>query len=700
MAGPQPTSLARRFALAAAGLAAAALLLISLASWWLINSEHVEAVEQLAATERQFRAEAVGSDLAALATRMSEMADSTILATGLVDSAGRETYLAPFLAGIRQINGLPVQVLFTDFEGQEIASNGAANFSDEQLRWLRGGLAAGRAAAAVFGSADTSELVALAPMRYARTSSPEGALFYKVSLGDLRLGEAMALEWGALDAGSANAEAAKVPVPAVFEPLGFRVRGGGGGASTAFGDVVPQYLSILLIAVVLFGTVVLVGAKLAKVMTRDLERLQVFSSRFVGSGLSGERAPVGGSHEVASLARSINTMLDRLNEQHATLSREREKLAGLTDALRAADRRKDDFLAMLAHELRNPLAPITAGAELLKLVPDPDPRVLRTSEIIARQARHMTEILDDLLDVSRVTRGLITLDRTTLDFADVVRMAVEQVRPLVERHRHALSVDVAAGPLTVSGDRARLIQMLSNLLTNAAKYTPDGGRIALTVQSSEHSVCVVVQDNGAGIAPELMPEIFDLFSQGSRTVDRTQGGLGLGLALAKHLVSLHGGTLHAASDGVGRGAAFTVCLPRQDAEAAEGAADEAATVATTQRRLALMLVDDNVDAAHSMAALLELDGHEVHIAHDGPSALAQIDGVPIDAFLLDIGLPGMDGFELARQLRTQPQTRHALLIAITGYGQATDRVKSAIAGFDHHLVKPVDSAALRAALNR
>jgi signal transduction histidine kinase len=258
------------------------------------------------------------------------------------------------------------------------------------------------------------ELVALAPMRYARTPSPEGALFYKVSLGDLRLGESMALEWGEPGAPSADgAGAATVPVPPVFEPLRLRLRGQQ-QAVDVFTDMVPQYLSILLIAAVLFGTVVLVGAKLAKVMTFDLERLQRFSGRFEGSGLSGERAPVVGSDEVASLAGSINTMLDRLSDQHATLSREREKLTRLTDALRAADRRKDDFLAMLAHELRNPLAPITAGAELLRLVPDPDPRVLRTSGIIARQARHMTEILDDLLDVSRVTRGLITLDLAAL----------------------------------------------------------------------------------------------------------------------------------------------------------------------------------------------------------------------------------------------------------------------------------------------
>ena len=696
----RPTSLAQRFALAAAGLAAAALLLITLASWGLVSREHDQAVRQLAATERQFRAETVGSNLNALASRMSEMAESTILATGLVDSAGRETYLTPFLNGIRQINGVPVQVLFTDFEGVEIASNGVAQFSDAELKWLRVELAKGRPAAAVFASGDQAAdaLVALAPMRYARTPSPEGALFYKVALADLRLGGPMALEWGGPAIDSANdPDAARVPVPPVFEPLQFRVRGGH-DVSATFAGLAPGYLSIALIAAVLFGTVVLVGAKLARLMTRDLEQLRVFANRFIGSGVEGERAPVGGSLEVSSLARSINTMLDRLGEQHTTLSAEREKLTGLTDALRVADRRKDDFLAMLAHELRNPLAPITTGAELLKRVPGSDPLLRRTAAVIERQARHMTEILDDLLDVSRVTRGLITLELAPLQLTDVVRMAVEQVRPLVEQHRHTLRVDVPPGVLQVRGDRARLIQVLSNLLTNAAKYTPPGGQITLRVQPDAEWIRIVVQDNGAGIAVELMPEIFDLFSQGLRTVDRAQGGLGLGLALVKHLVGLHGGTIDAASDGVGCGATFTVCLPRDEHPGATQPAEAAASQPPAQRVLRLMLVDDNVDAVQSMAALLEIEGHEVQVAHDGSTALAQLGSAPIDAFLLDIGLPGMDGFELARQLRQRPQSRSAMLIAITGYGQTADRARSESAGFDQHLVKPVDWAALRTAL--
>ncbi|MBA2724124.1 MAG: response regulator [Methylibium sp.] len=695
----RPTSLAQRFALAAAGLAAAALLLITLASWRLISSEHDEAVRQLAATERQYRAEAVGDDLNALASRMTEMAESTILATGLVDSAGRETYLAPFLNGIRQISGVPVQVLFTDFEGQEIASNGVAQFAEAELQWLRVELAEGRAGATVFKSAqDAGTLVALAPMHYARTTSPEGALFYKVSLADLRLGDAMTLEWGPRAADAIDdAGAATVPVPPVFEPLHFRVRGGH-DASATLAELAPGYLRIALIASILFGTVVLVGAKLARLMTRDLEQLRVFANRFVGSGLGGERAPVGGSLEVSSLAHSINTMLDRLGEQHTTLSAEREKLTGLTDALRLADRRKDDFLAMLAHELRNPLAPITTGAELLKRVPGSDPRLLRTTAIIERQARHMREILDDLLDVSRVTRGLVTLELAPLQLADVVRMAVEQVRPLVEQHGHTLQVDVPPGVLQVRGDRARLIQVLSNLLTNAAKYTPEGGQITLLVQPDAEVARIVVQDNGAGIAAELMPEIFDLFSQGSRTVERAQGGLGLGLALVKHLVGLHGGTIDAASDGAGCGATFTVCLPRDEQPGAAQPAEAVAAQPPAQRRLRLMLVDDNVDAVQSMAALLEIEGHEVQVAHDGSTALAQLGNAPIDAFLLDIGLPGMDGFELARQLRERPQSRSALLIAVTGYGQAADKARSVSAGFDQHLVKPVDLAVLRTAL--
>ena len=692
-----PGSLARRFALAAAALVAVSLLLVSLASWWLINQQHDRALQELADKETQFHAATVGSNLRALAARMTEVAGSTILATGLVDSAGRETYLVPYLAGLRQINGLPVQVVFTDFEGKEIASNGAADFSADQMLWLRNELPKGRAASAIFREGKQFALVALEPMTYARTRSPEGALLYKLSLSDIEVGDAMRLEWTAADAPTAASVgyAAKIATPPVFDGLQFRVRGPPPASSAML--IAPQYTAIFLIALLLFTAVVLIGLRLANVLTRDLRRLEAFASRFISSELSSERAPEAGSAEVASLAASINEMLDRLHAQHAALLREREKLSDLADALKAADRRKDEFLAMLAHELRNPLAPISTGAELLKITSQPDTSVMRTSDIIARQARHMTKIVDDLLDVSRVTRGLVSLDRSDIDVATIVQEAVDQTRPLLDDKGHTLTVRVPEEPLTVFADAARLVQVVSNLLNNAAKYTPDGGRIALTVEATPTEVCLTLSDTGMGISAELMPDIFDLFTQGSRTSDRAQGGLGLGLALVKNLVELHGGSVRVDSAGPGTGSTFIVRLPRLRHSSVPAASADAAPAAPA-RALTIMVVDDNVDAAQMLATMLEMDGHQVPVAFDGPSALETAERQVIDVFILDLGLPGMSGSELARTLRSMPKTRNALLIALTGYGRASDLEETAAAGFDHHLIKPVEFATLRALL--
>jgi len=684
-----PAGLARRFSLAAGGLAAVALLLASAASWWLIRQQHDEALHELAARERSFRATAVGSDLKALAARMNEIASSTILATGLVDSAGRETYLVPFLGGVRQINGVPVQVLFADFQGQEIASNGRAHFTAEQRAWLVQQLQQGRPGSVIFTTPNGPELVAMEPLIYSRTPSPEGAVLYKIQLNDLKLGAGMQLLWGE---GSAAAPAAEpVPVPAAFQGLNFRVTGEARGNGPM--RLSPPVLHIGLITLVMFAVVVVAGVRLATVLTRDLQRLEAFARRLEGSGLSAERAPHSGSDEVASLGVSINRMLDGLNAQHDALLAEREKLTQLTEALRAADRRKDDFLAMLAHELRNPLAPISTGAELLSRLPGLDPRAVRTSEVIARQASHMTKIVADLLDVSRVTRGLVTLDLAEHEVGDIVNVAAEQVRPMIEQRHHALQLHVPSERIVVRGDRARLVQVVSNLLNNAAKYTPDGGRIRLAVHGDAQTVRIEVQDNGIGIASELLPEVFDLFTQGSRDADRAQGGLGLGLALVKHLVELHGGQVAASSEGPGRGALLTVTLPRVTAPLAAEPAGPRANVRT--QPLQLLVVDDNVDAARTLAAWLEMEGHSVRVAHDGPAALAQVAAQAPQACILDIGLPGMDGWQLARRLRALPATEGAVLVALSGYGQPGDRERSREAGFDHHLVKPADPARLR-----
>ncbi len=673
--------------MAAAVLAAAALLLTSFASWWLLSRHNQQALRELDLRERQFHAQTIGANLSALAERMTEVASSTILATGLVDSAGRETYLQPFLAGIRQVNGIAVQVLFADFEGVEIASNNGV-FSDEQRRWLVKNIGSHTAQAQIFSAGPLHELVAMAPLLYPRTRTPEGALLYKVSLDDLRAPGTLRLRWGSADPGQST----PVPVPPVFDSVGFRVDGVPSLAGSGF-PLAPQYGLILLIALVIFVAVVLAGVKVAAALTRDLRRLDLFSRQLTRDGLTQERVGVSGSDEVAAVAVSINQMLDRLSEQHQALLREDHKLKALADMLKLADRRKDEFLAMLAHELRNPLAPIMTGAEMLKRVSVGDPRIERTGVIIAQQATHMTRIIDDLLDVSRVTRGLVTLRQELVDFSAVVAVAVDQVRPIVDERRQQLSLALAPGALPVRGDHARLVQVVSNLLHNAAKYTPDGGAIALSVAVSQQQLILTVSDNGSGISSELLPDIFDLFTQGERSSDRRHGGLGLGLALVRSLLEQHGGSVQAHSDGAERGSTFTARLPCLLAEDAPAVVASSRTV-LQPKTLRIHVVDDNVDAAQTLATLLEMDGHHVSVSFDGQSTLDLSPAHRPDVFILDIGLPDMDGTELAQRLRSRPDHQCVVLIALTGYGQASDRARSLAAGFDHHLVKPVNYNAL------
>jgi signal transduction histidine kinase/ActR/RegA family two-component response regulator len=361
------------------------------------------------------------------------------------------------------------------------------------------------------------------------------------------------------------------------------------------------------------------------------------------------------------------------------------------DELRAANRQKDQFLAMLAHELRNPLAPIMTAAQLLKVGRLDAKSTANASEIIVRQAGHMTDLVNDLLDVSRVTRGLVTLEKEELDLNALVAAAVEQVRPLIDTRRHALALQLSDGPVHVTGDRTRLVQVVSNILNNAAKYTAPGGRIVLAVTTGDKEATVAVRDNGMGIAPEVLPYIFDLFTQAERTPDRSQGGLGIGLALVKSLVALHGGTVQARSDGLGQGSEFSISLPcaaRPPAQVREAGGDGAAM--PDNGNLRVLVVDDNVDAAQMLAALLEVQGHAVSVEYDGRGALARARAQQPDVLLLDIGLPDMDGYELARRLRAQPENAAATLVALTGYGQNQDREEAQQAGFDHYLVKPAD----------
>jgi PAS domain S-box-containing protein len=359
--------------------------------------------------------------------------------------------------------------------------------------------------------------------------------------------------------------------------------------------------------------------------------------------------------------------------------------------LRESNRKKDEFLAMLAHELRNPLAPISTAAEMLRLTNATDARTRKASEVISRQVKHMTALVDDLLDVSRVTRGLVELERELVDIKAAVANAVEQARPLIEARRHALTVRTDGSHATVLGDRTRLVQVIANLLNNAAKYTPQGGEITLVVHAFGGWVDIGVIDNGIGIDARLLPHVFELFTQAERTPDRAQGGLGIGLALVRTMVALHGGQVTAASDGPGAGSTFTIRLPAVEQgvkDRLEDAAREGALAAPAPLRL--MIVDDNVDAAESLAELLEAQGHRVRVEAHPAQALATARQDPPEVFILDIGLPEMDGYELARRLRADPATASAMFVALTGYGQAHDRILSKSSGFEHHFVKPMD----------
>ncbi|MES3024298.1 MAG: PAS domain-containing protein [Pseudomonadota bacterium] len=368
--------------------------------------------------------------------------------------------------------------------------------------------------------------------------------------------------------------------------------------------------------------------------------------------------------------------------------------ANMYHALQTGDRRKDEFLAMLAHELRNPLAPIAAAADVLKLSAS-DARLSKVSGIISRQVGHMAGLIDDLLDVSRVTRGQVELDRYPVDMKAVLMAAVEQVRPLNEARGHRLSLRLPERALTVEGDEKRLVQIIANLLNNAAKYTPPGGLIDLEVEAADEQILLCVRDNGIGMAPELVASAFELFAQAARTSDRSQGGLGLGLALVRRLAELHGGRVRAASKGIGLGSQFTVHLPLLRLTETAAARTDGAAGAAAPARLQVLVVDDNVDAAIMLGMFLEAAGHEVDVCHEPHAALKRIGARRFDACLLDIGLPGMDGNELARRIRSASTGAVPALIAISGYGQAHDRAVALEAGFDHYLVKPVGALSLQ-----
>jgi len=367
------------------------------------------------------------------------------------------------------------------------------------------------------------------------------------------------------------------------------------------------------------------------------------------------------------------------------------------EALARSDRRKDEFLATLSHELRNPLAPIRNSLRILR-EPDVEAELAtRLHDTLERQVDAMVRLVDDLLETSRITLGKIELRRETLDLVDLVRRTAETHRAMVEAEGRAFTLDLPAAPSLVYGDAVRLAQVLSNLLHNAAKYTPPGGRVAVELSREGDAAVVTVRDTGIGIAAEELPRVFDLFTQGGRGSDRSEGGLGVGLMLVRALVGLHGGSVEAESAGEGRGSAFRVRLPLSAVPATLPAPPAAAARALQPRRV--LVVDDNVDAADTLALVLRHLGMEVGTAHDGPEALAAVLDLRPDVVLLDIGLPGMDGNEVARRLRAMPEGAGVTLVALSGWGQDDDRARSRAAGIEHHLVKPADLDVLQRLLD-
>jgi PAS domain S-box-containing protein len=365
------------------------------------------------------------------------------------------------------------------------------------------------------------------------------------------------------------------------------------------------------------------------------------------------------------------------------------------ETLEHEGRQTAEFLAMLGHELRNPLAPIRNAVEIIRARPVTDPSVQWARDLIERQVNHLGRLVDDLLDMSRITSGHVTLQKERLDLGLLISRVTDSVRPLMEERKHVFSVDLPALPLRVDGDMTRLSQVVVNLVNNAAKYTPRGGHIRVSLEREGGQAVLRVRDDGIGMAPDLIPRVFDLFAQGERSLDRSEGGLGIGLTLVRELVTKHGGTVQASSRGPGQGSEFVVRLPALPALAPDAALSEEPRAHPALRPRRVLVVDDNGDSAETMAVLLQLWGHDVQVAHDGTRALALAAQHRPDVVLLDIGLPGMTGYEVAERLREVPGMSGATLVALTGYGQDEDRRRSRAAGFAVHLLKPVAPDALR-----
>jgi signal transduction histidine kinase/ActR/RegA family two-component response regulator len=465
---------------------------------------------------------------------------------------------------------------------------------------------------------------------------------------------------------------------------------------------------IILLGVMAASTAAaaLLTARLQRAVTEPILRVaQVARDVMVQRDFS-LRAPRTSSDEVGQLVDAFNDMLaevaartQALEQSNHHLSVEMAERRKAEEALRTAARKKDEFLATLAHELRNPLAPISNAAEILRRTGDQDAALRqRALDIMGRQLRQMVRLIDDLLDVSRITTGKLLLHRERVDLLRVLNDAVEIAQPMLEARRHAFEQALPPGPIYIEADATRLAQVFANLLNNAAKYTPDGGQIRLALDMDAEEVTVTVEDNGIGIPPDMQRAVFDMFVQGGPPIEHGRAGLGVGLTLARQLTALHGGRIAVHSAGPQQGSAFSVTLPRcpDPARAAPDvpARPIEAAMAQGAGRLHVLVADDNVDFATSLAQILEGMGHQTTVVHDGEQALGIALAQAPDVVILDIGMPGLNGHEVAHELRQHPQTRDTLLIAITGWNQDSDRDRSRASGITHHLAKPVEVAQL------
>jgi signal transduction histidine kinase len=410
------------------------------------------------------------------------------------------------------------------------------------------------------------------------------------------------------------------------------------------------------------------------------------------------------NRELESLNRTLKQANAELEQTNHALQAQMGERVRIEEALKETDRRKDEFLAMLAHELRNPLAPILNAVQIMRHGEITDPQLLWSRDLIERQARHLTRLVDDLLDVSRITRGKINVTREPLEVAAVLSRAIETVQPLLAGREHRLDIEMPEQAPMIVGDLTRLTQALGNVLGNAAKYTAPGGHITVRVQTEDDIVVVSVSDNGIGIPAESISTVFDLFTQLDHSARRSQDGLGIGLALVKRLIELHGGTIAVHSAGLGLGSQFTIRLPvlnpSEATEGVRGRVAEPSAGAQPGERRRILVADDNSDALRSLSILLEINGHEVFTAADGAEAFEAAGRCKPQIALLDIGMPKMDGYEVARRIRTQPWGRSIVLVALTGWGRENDRSRSREAGFDSHLVKPFDPELLSEFIGR